>query len=471
MSGVPEHDPLHPEGSGTPDESYGADPQPSQQEQPEESAQPESSAKDEQAEQPLKAEGQEQPQSEQPAEPAQSEPFAQAQPPEAPVPSEATEQPLKAEESAQEQAEQPLKAEGAERLPAEQPVEAAQGEQTGEPAPSAQAERPATPEQPEPWSATRPEQPATQREAPYPWSAPFASAPQAQYENAPPPPGPTFFSHEVYPPRRQVRIPNFGHLAFFALLAVFGMIGASIFTELALHENLFGVGSVHKAITNIHYTLGSEAIFYLITFVASLLLFPLLWRKGFMAGLQWNGGAALRRYKILISAAFACFLLALLSEYLMPGPSNAPIDKIFNAPGAAWLLFAFGVTFAPFFEEMIFRGFILPAFCTGCDWVAEKLRHEDPLPIDENGHPRWSFGAMVFASVATSIPFALLHAPQTGYSLGPFVLLISVSLVLCWARLSSRSLAASVMIHASYNFMLFTLMLIGTGGFTNMHRM
>ena len=65
--------------------------------------------------------------------------------------------------------------------------------------------------------------------------------------------------------------------------------------------------------------------------------------------------------------------LALVNGFLLPGPKDAPIDKIFRTPGAAWLLFAFGVTFAPFFEEMVFRGFLLPALCTACDWIDEKI--------------------------------------------------------------------------------------------------
>ncbi len=252
---------------------------------------------------------------------------------------------------------------------------------------------------------------------------------------------------------------------------LFVWVGLMIGLVLAANLHLFGFSQINQLKTDAGFLVGSEAMIYLVTFGACLLIFPLVWRKGLMEGLQWNGGRALHRYKLLIGSAFACFLLALLSEYVMPGPSNAPIDKIFRAPGAPWIMFAFGVTFAPFFEEMVFRGFMLPAFCTACDWIAEKIRNEDPPPLYEDGHPHWSFGAMVFASLATSIPFALLHAPQTGYSVGPFVLLVTVSLVLCWARLSSRSLAASVMLHASYNFMLFALMMIGTGGFKHLHGM
>ena len=156
----------------------------------------------------------------------------------------------------------------------------------------------------------------------------------------------------------------------------------------------------------------------------------------------------------------------------MPGPENAPIDKIFRAPGAAWLLFGFGVTVAPFFEELVFRGFLLPSLCTACDWISERMTPGKlPRPLDADGQPRWSLTAMVIASAMTSLPFAGMHAAQQGYSLGPFLLLVCVSLVLCAVRLGTRSLAASVVVHASYNFMLFAFMLWGTGGFRHLENM
>jgi hypothetical protein len=64
-----------------------------------------------------------------------------------------------------------------------------------------------------------------------------------------------------------------------------------------------------------------------------------------------------------------------------------------------------------------------------------------------------------------------MHAEQTARALGPFLLLVTVSLVLCWVRLSARSLAASVLVHASYNLLLFSLMLLGTGGFRHLDKL
>ena len=236
--------------------------------------------------------------------------------------------------------------------------------------------------------------------------------------------------------------------------------------------HLFGWSlSPQVAATNVQLILASEAILYLFVFAISVLVFPLFWHEKLLAGLQWRGAVALKKYRLLALTALGCAGLAALDGVLMPGPKNAPIDKMFSTPGAAWLMFAFGTTLAPFFEEMFFRGFLLPALCTAWDWVIEQMKHRAAPPLDASGHPLWSIPAMVIGSVLTSIPFALLHVDQQGHSLGPFLLLIAVSLVLCTVRLKTRSLAASTLVHACYNFIIFSLALIGTGGFRHFDKM
>ena len=346
---------------------------------------------------------------------------------------------------------------------------------------------------------------------------------------------------EYYTRPTQERIPHVGHLLLLALLAVSGLAIVAILAQVGIMYHVFGVSTLADAATNVRYLLGSQALLYVFTFAGSLIVFPLVWHKSFFAGLQWRGARALQRAGYLIGAAAFCFVLAMIDGYFFPGPNDAPIDRIFRMPGAAWILFAFGVTFAPFFEEIAFRGFLLPALATAFDWIAERFSPPRPcfsglsippqrdrrstliatvilgLPfaafsprpaghllerailllvwavamaiwwlrvankkpdhqpdqgfLDYNGHPLWPLPAMIVASVITSILFALMHADQTSYSLGPFLLLVLVSLVLCFARLRLRSLAASVLLHATYNFLLFSFMLIGTGGFRHLDKM
>jgi uncharacterized protein len=267
------------------------------------------------------------------------------------------------------------------------------------------------------------------------------------------------------------RIPHLGHLALLSAFLLFGFVCMSALMFTAMYFHLDGVTNPDQIKTNVHYLLGSEAILYLVTLALSFPLFPLLWNKSFFAGIHWRGATALQLGWRLPAISFGCFLLAMLDQALLPGPEHAPIEDLFRTPSAAWLMFAFGVAFAPFFEETIFRGFMLPALATAWDWAIEKSTGKPARPLDANGHPQWSIFAMVVASVITTIPFALMHIDQQGHSLGPFLLLITVSLVLCAVRLKTRSLAASTLVHACYNFLIFFTMLVGTGGFRHLDKM
>ncbi|MGA3159726.1 MAG: CPBP family intramembrane glutamic endopeptidase [Terracidiphilus sp.] len=267
------------------------------------------------------------------------------------------------------------------------------------------------------------------------------------------------------------RIPHFGHLCLLAAFLLFGFVCMTVLMFVALHFHLDGVTTQDQIKNNVHYLLGSEAVLYLITLALSIPIFPLLWNKSFFTGIHWRGATALELGWRLPAIALGCFVLAGLDQWLLPGPEHAPIEDIFRSPGAAWLMFGFGVTFAPFFEETVFRGFLLPALATAWDWSIERSTGKPARPLDANGHPQWSIFSMVIASALTTIPFALMHADQQGHSLGPFLLLITVSLILCAVRLVTRSLAASTLVHACYNFLIFFTMLVGTGGFRHFDKL
>jgi len=276
------------------------------------------------------------------------------------------------------------------------------------------------------------------------------------------------YAHRVAAPPR---FPNIADVGLMGILLGFGWLLSGAAAAAALHFHLFGVSTEKQAMDDVHYTLGSQAVWYLGSLAAWMMLFPRVWNKGFFAGLEWRAASALRLRWQLFSASFACFVLAIIDGLLLPGPKEAPIDEVFRLPGAAWGLVVFGVTLAPFIEEMIFRGFVLPALCTAWDWSAERIEHKPAPWPDEEGKTQWSLPAMAAASLVTSVPFALMHGYQTGYSLGPFVLLMCVSLALCWVRLSTRSLAASTLVHACYNLLLFSVMIWSTGGFKHLERM
>ncbi|MGD0546569.1 MAG: CPBP family intramembrane glutamic endopeptidase, partial [Terracidiphilus sp.] len=267
------------------------------------------------------------------------------------------------------------------------------------------------------------------------------------------------------------RIPHLGHLALLAAFLLFGFLCMAAAMLIAILLHVGGVTTQEQIKSNVYYLLGSEAILYLVTLAAGIPLFPLIWRKSFFAGIHWRGAAAMRLGWRIPALATGCFVLAMLDGALLPGPKHAPIEDLFRTPSAAWLMFAFGVTIAPFFEEIAFRGFLLPSLATACDWINERFTHQRTRPLDEDAHPQWSIAAMIVASILTSIPFALMHAEQQGRSLGPLLAVFAVSLILCAVRLKTRSLAASTIVHACYNFLIFSTMLVSTGGFRHLDKL
>ncbi len=266
------------------------------------------------------------------------------------------------------------------------------------------------------------------------------------------------------------RFPNFADFGVFLILLAFAWLASGALVIGAVHAHLFGITTLPQAAKDVRYNLGGQAFLYIFALVACSLVFRSIWNLPFFTGIEWRAGAAIRARWRLAAALGVCLVLAIADSVFLPGPEHAPIEDVFRQPGAAWLLFAFGVTLAPLMEELAFRGFLLPALCTGWDWMMERLQHR-PAPFpDEEGKTRWSLSAMAVGSILTSIPFALIHAPQTGYSFGPFALLVCVGMAFCWVRLSTRSLAASTAVHACYNLTLFTLMLAGTGGFKHLDK-
>jgi uncharacterized protein len=278
------------------------------------------------------------------------------------------------------------------------------------------------------------------------------------------------FLHLV-PERPEVRTPNFADALLFLVLLLLGVVVSTGGVGVALHFHWFGLLSFEQAAKSTPVTLVIELLIYGIALAGAVPFFRTVWGKGYFAGLHWHGATAFRLRYRLVWTAVGCNVLAMAGNWFLPFPDHAPIDKLFGTPSDAWMLAGFGVLIAPFFEEMIFRGFLLPAVATGWDWLGERMTGAKARPLDASGNPIWSLGAMIFASLMVSAPFALMHATQLGNAWGPLVLLYCVSLILCTVRLATRSLAGSTLVHSAYNFMLFAVMFAQTDGFRHMDKM
>ncbi len=259
------------------------------------------------------------------------------------------------------------------------------------------------------------------------------------------------------------RIPHLGHAILFFSLAFLMVVLCQLAIFTLAHIRL------ESALQHPGLGLASQALAYALTLGASAWLFPHLWDVSFLQGVHWNFLAARRYWYRIVGGGVLLSAAAQAIMQLLPSPKTSTFDSILTTPHAAWLLMAFAVLLAPLTEELAFRGFLLPALATAYDWLA--------LERSPAGLERWqrsslhSASALVFSAIFSSIPFALLHADQLSHAWGVLGVLYGVSLVLSFVRIRTHSLACSTLMHATYNFSIFVVILASTGGFRHLDKL
>lgn len=112
----------------------------------------------------------------------------------------------------------------------------------------------------------------------------------------------------------------------------------------------------------------------------------------------------------------------------LPMPKDTPFQQYFSDTTSAYLMATMAVFFAPFMEELFFRGFLYPV-------VARRL-------------------GTIASIFITAICFTLIHAQQLAVSWAPLLLIFIVGLTLTVVRFRTGSVASSFLIHFGYNFSL-----------------
>ncbi len=304
------------------------------------------------------------------------------------------------------------------------------------------------------------------------------------------------------------RIPNFGHTVLFFTVAIVVLILASVSAfAIVMGLHLMGRETPDQLLREPRLLIPSMAIGYLIAGAIVWAVFTYVWQQPFPRGVHWNPGAVRRRWRSLLAGGVALSLGVQFLSNFLPIPKTLPIDDFFRTPGDVWMVALFGTFVAPVFEELAFRGFLLPSLASAWDWLGGRARglnrgwQKQPFPAGAyaaeiapagadvaegiqpggsiaggiypggaNDAPRWSVAALTFSCTLTSIAFALVHADQLAHAWAPLAVLFSVSLVLCGVRLWSQSLAASTLIHATYNGTIFAILFFTTGGFRHLDK-
>jgi hypothetical protein len=311
--------------------------------------------------------------------------------------------------------------------------------------------------------------------------------------------------------------PNLGHTLVFAILvAIAGFVVGLIFALVVMHVAPHMHESAEQMQSDPLLVIPLEAIIYAIAAAASFLIFPLFWNRPFGQGVHFRAFVVRSRWWVLAAIGVATSVVVQVLSNFLPIPKELPIDKFFTHPLGVWLIAVFGVTVAPAFEELAFRGFLLPSLASAWDWVVQRAGMSRKLPdapplvqpaesgwqpqapvysslppdgasvvqaagtepdagdaMRGSGYsdPKWSLPALVFSTIVTSIGFAMLHGAQLAHSFAPLSVLFAVSVVLCITRLRFHSLAASTVVHSMYNATIFVMLFIGTDGFRHLDKL
>ncbi|MBB5059619.1 hypothetical protein HDF16_004345 [Granulicella aggregans] len=290
------------------------------------------------------------------------------------------------------------------------------------------------------------------------------------------------------------RVPHIGHVLLLLAITVLLFFLAQVVLAAFAHSAT-GASAATRLIQP-KRQLVAQAGVYLAALGVSFAVFPVFFERGFLAGINWDGRTAMRHGFRLVPLGLAVGLAVQAVSSLIPMPKSLPMDDFFRTPSDVWIVAFFGTLLAPLFEEIVFRGFLLPAFAIGFDWIhatlrysatifaaklagAEPPRHLATFPEDAHAGLDGETGnlffrsqtAVVTASVASSVLFALLHAEQIAHAWGGVAVLFFVSLILTTIRVRSKSVACSTIVHASYNLSVFITIFVATGGFRHLDRM
>jgi membrane protease YdiL (CAAX protease family) len=290
------------------------------------------------------------------------------------------------------------------------------------------------------------------------------------------------------------RVPHLGHAVLFVSFAGL-LLFLTQLVAVSLARASHGADASAQILIQPKWELASMAATYIAALGACFLVFPLLWERAFLDGVNWNGAHAPRLAVRLVSLGLSVGWCVQALSSLVPMPKSVPMNDFFRTPSDVWLVTLFGTLLAPLFEEVTFRGFLLPAFSIAFDWLGPMLRYSAAFSMARLRGKEPAMQVAVFreaaaaglqpgtgnlffrsktavaiASVLSSVLFAWLHAEQLGHAWAAVGILFGVSLLLSVVRVKTQSLVCSTIVHASYNLSVFVTLFLATGGYRHLDR-
>jgi membrane protease YdiL (CAAX protease family) len=158
--------------------------------------------------------------------------------------------------------------------------------------------------------------------------------------------------------------------------------------------------------------------------------------------IRWNWPR--KNWPVLVAIGVVTLLALQGLERLLPLPKKSPFDEFFNRPLDAYAFAFLAVAFAPFMEELFFRGFLYPV-------LARRL-------------------GVAIAIVLTASTFACIHVFEYK-AWGPVLIIFLVGVVLTSVRAKMKSVGASFIVHSIYNGIPIVATLIASHGFKHLEKL
>ncbi len=173
-------------------------------------------------------------------------------------------------------------------------------------------------------------------------------------------------------------------------------------------------------------TLVFQSFMYVFLVGALYLVVALRYGQPFWASLGWTFPIPYA-WLMLAAGPALTFVLSALGVILRAPLDSSQIEILIKSRASLGAIILFGVLLAPIFEEMIFRGFLLPLL----------VRSLGPWP----------------GIVLTAVPFALLHGAQNHWAWQPVLLIGIAGLAFGYVRYKTGSTTSAFLMHSAYNAM------------------
>ncbi len=229
---------------------------------------------------------------------------------------------------------------------------------------------------------------------------------------------------------------GYADLCLFLFFGVLGLLaGAAV---LKIESVVF-----HFTKAPVAALLPAQMVTYAVLFGGLQLMFHMQYDRPFWSSLGWKPFALPLPYVAAVGASTA--VAAMLAGWLirLPQKENQMSEVLSQGNMAVLLMALFGVAVAPLCEELAFRGLLQPLLSR-------------------------SFGAPAGILLAGAA-FGLLHFREYGDSWRHALVLSGAGACFGWMRHATKSTKASVIMHASYNGLLFLLLAIAMFSERNQH--